>query len=344
MTVARSQLVDVDITPWYHVISKTVRGAFLLADGAEDRKLWLEKRLEELSGCFAVEVAGFAILDNHLHVLVRLCPERLASWSDKEVVRRWGRLFPPRGKDRKPQTVSESWVEQKLADRKFVESARRRLADLGWFMKCLKEPLARLANRSEGCQGHFWQGRFKSVALLDSEAVLAVCAYIDLNPVAAGIARRPEESPYTSIRARVEHRRQSGRLADLQAARFGTVLAAEASEGLDESHWLCPMGDRRGQGGQRAGLLEGFSLGSYLVLVDWTSRLVRRGKARVSGEVASILDRLGTGAEAWRVAIERLFKRPRVLGVAFAFDRRRLQEAAARRGCHHLANLNGCPA
>ncbi len=54
MTVARSELVDVELTSWYHVISKTVRGALLLAEGQEDRKLWLEKRLEELSGCFAI--------------------------------------------------------------------------------------------------------------------------------------------------------------------------------------------------------------------------------------------------------------------------------------------------
>ena len=344
MTVARSQLVDVEVTPWYHVISKTVRGAFLLAQGEEDRKRWLEKRLEELARCFAVEVAGFAVLDNHLHLLVRICPERAASWSDEEVVRRWGRLFPPRGKDRKPLAVSEAWVRAKLADEKFLRNARGRLADLGWFMKCLKEPLARIANRCEGCQGHFWQGRFKSIAVLDSEALLAVCAYIDLNPVAAGIARTPEDSPYTSLHARVEHCRQQGRLEDLQAGRKGTVAAARACAGLDQRHWLCPLGDQREQGAKRAGLLEGFSLGSYLELVDWTSRLIRRGKARLSAEVASILDRLGTSADVWEATMSRLFGRPRILGVAFAFQRQRLQEAAARRGCHHLANLNGCPA
>ncbi len=76
MTVARSQLVDVNLTPWYHVISKTVRGAFLLSQGEEDRKQWLEDRLRTLSGSFAVEVAGFSVLDNHLHVLLKLEPER----------------------------------------------------------------------------------------------------------------------------------------------------------------------------------------------------------------------------------------------------------------------------
>ncbi len=72
MTVARAQLVDVAVTPWYHVISKTVRGAFLLAQGDWDRKQWIEDRLRELANLFSIEVAGFAILDNHLHVLLKV--------------------------------------------------------------------------------------------------------------------------------------------------------------------------------------------------------------------------------------------------------------------------------
>ena len=91
-------------------------------------------------------------------------------------------------------------------------------------------------------------------------------------------------------------------------------------------------------------MLDGFSLGSYLQLVDWTSRLVRLGKARVSQQVASLLDRLGTSAEVWQATLQKLFSRSGVLGVAFTFHRERLQAAAARRGCHHMANLNGCPA
>ena len=74
MTVARSQLVDTNVTPWYHVISGTVRGALLLGEGGEGRKQWIENRLEELASIFAIEVAGFAVLDSHLHVLVHLSP------------------------------------------------------------------------------------------------------------------------------------------------------------------------------------------------------------------------------------------------------------------------------
>jgi REP element-mobilizing transposase RayT len=344
MTVARSQLVDVNVTPWYHVISTTVRGACLLGEGPQDRKQWIENRLEELSRVFAIEIAGYAVMDNHLHVLVRLCPEVASSWTDEEVVRRWAVLFPPRGANRAPLEITQAWLDEKLADADFVARARQRLANLGWFMKCLKEPLARLANKQDGCRGAFWQGRYKSIAILDNEALLATCAYIDLNPLAAGISPTPEDSPYTSVHSRVEHCRQQGRLDDLQAARDGSVAAAQAAEGLDANHWLCPLGDDRGRGAVRVGVLEGLSLGTYLQLVDWTSRLVREGKAVVSPEVASILDRLGTSADVWQATLEKLLSRPHELGVAFAFRRERLREAAAQRGCHHLVNLNGCPA
>jgi hypothetical protein len=235
-------------------------------------------------------------------------------------------------------------MREKLADVPFVNKARKRLTNLGWFMKCLKEPLARIANREDKCQGAFWQGRYKSIAVLDEEALLATCIYIDLNPLAAGISQEPDKSDHTSIRTRVEHCRALGRMRDLQAAREGSVAGIKQSRGLEAGLWLCPIEDRRRQRGGRAGLMEGFSLGTYLQLVEYTSRLARSGKARVSQEVPTILDRLRCGKDGWNRTIRRLFDRPRQLGVAFAFRRERLQNAAQQRGCHHVANLNGCPA
>ena len=109
-------------------------------------------------------------------------------WSDEDVVRRWGQLFPPRGKDRKPLEVTPQWVQERLADAKWVAEARERLNSLGWFMKCLKEPLARMANQEDECKGTFWEARYKSIAILDEEALLTTLAYVDLNPLAAGTA------------------------------------------------------------------------------------------------------------------------------------------------------------
>ena len=86
-----------------------------------------------------------------------------------------------------------------------MATSRERLQSISWFMKCLKEPLSRLANRQDKVRGAFFESRFKSVAILDDEALLAIGAYIDLNPVAAEIAEAPETSKHTSIKIRVEH-------------------------------------------------------------------------------------------------------------------------------------------
>ena len=150
-----------------------------------------------------------------------LDPEVAAAWSDEEVVRRWGRLFPPRDKKRQPLPVSNDWVAWRLKDAAWVAKARDRLQSLSWFMKCLKEPLARLANFQDKTRGFFFEGRFKSVAILDEESLLATCAYIDLNPVAAGIAEVPETSKHTSVKERVDHVKAQGRTEDLKAAREG---------------------------------------------------------------------------------------------------------------------------
>ena len=105
------------------------------------------------------------------------------------------------------------------------------------------------------------------------------CAYIDLNPLAAGIAATPEASAHTSIQQRVEHAQAEGRTPDLKAACAGSVAGSAASAGLEDSHWLCPTEDRRGLDSSGEGMIEGFSLGSYLMLVDYTGRLFREGKA-----------------------------------------------------------------
>ncbi len=118
MTMARAHLVDPSATRWYHCVTRCVRRAFLLGEGADDRKGWIEIRLQELADIFAVAVGGFSVMDNHLHVLVRLDPDVAKGWSDEQAVRRWGALFPPRDKSRQPLPVSESWVEWRLNDAK----------------------------------------------------------------------------------------------------------------------------------------------------------------------------------------------------------------------------------
>jgi hypothetical protein len=278
-----------------------------------------------------------------LPVLVRLDPDSATNWSDEDVVRRWGRLFPPRDKARRPLSVSDEWVQGHLLNPAWVARARQRLQSLSWLMKCLKEPLARLANRQDQTRGAFFEGRFKSIAILDEAALLATCAYIDLNPVAAGIAEVPESSAHTSIKARVDHVQDQGRTEDLKAARSGSVAGSTAAAGLEESHWLCPIEDRRRLDSRREGMVEGFSLGNYLLLVDFTARLYREGNATLSRQVAEILDRLGSSVDHWQARLEKL-RQGHILGRFFATNRQRLRAVADRLGLKRVPNLGGCPA
>jgi hypothetical protein len=342
MATPRSRLVNPTITRWYHCISRCVRQAFLLAEGPENRKGWIENRLKELADIFAITVGGFSILDNHLHVLLRLDPEVAAGWSDEDVVRRWGRLYPPRGKDRQVLPVSDAWVQERLSRPGWVAKARERLQSLSWFMKCLKEPLARMANRQDKKKGAFFDERFKSIAILDEEALLATSVYIDLNPVAAKMDQAPETSTHTSIKQRVEHVEAQGRIADLAAALEGSVAGSRAASGLEESLWLCPIEDRRRLDSKREGMIEGFSLGSYLLVVDYTGRLYRKEKAAISAELAGVFDRLGCTGERWSARMEKLGQ-GRLLGRFFAGSKAKLQEIAERLGLRRLVNFGGCP-
>ncbi len=121
------------------------------------------------------------------------------------------------------------------------------------------------------------------------------------------------------------------------------VAGSGASVGLEETIWLCPIEDRRALDSSSEGTLEGISLGSYLLLVDYTGRLFRDGKSVISAELSGILDRLGSSVESWQARLEKL-RGGRLLGRFFAASRERLREVAAHVEVHHLANLGGCPA
>lgn len=340
MTTPRSRIVNPAVSRWYHCITRCVRQAFLLGQGC-NRKKWLEDRLGEVTKIFAVSVGSFAILDNHFHFLLRLDPAVAESWSAEEVVVRWATLHPPRLK-RKAIAITPEWVAEEVKNVKRVEMLRSRLGSLSWFMKEVKEPLARLANKQDNCKGAFFEGRFKSIVLLDEDSLLTVSAYIDLNAVAAGVTDTLESAPFTSLNHRVANVCRTGRQADLATALLGSIAACEVSCGLEDDLWLIPIEDRRQSGGSNAeGMIEGFSLGSYLVLVEYTGRLQREGKAAVPPEVASVFERVGTTETQWQARTQSLSSGAFV-GRFFSRTREALRRASNQLGLHHCLNLNGC--
>ena len=134
MAIARVRQIDPSVARWYHCMTRCVRRAFLLEEGPTDRKQWIENRITDLAQIFALAVGGFTVMNNHLHLLLRLDPEVAEAWSDEEVVRRWGRLYPPRNKSRKPLPVTEAWVQDRLKDAAWVARARERLQSISWFI------------------------------------------------------------------------------------------------------------------------------------------------------------------------------------------------------------------
>ncbi|MEE4278783.1 MAG: transposase, partial [Halieaceae bacterium] len=209
MTRPRCEQIALSATPYYHVTSRCVRRAFLCGvdnksgQSYEHRRQWVEHRIRLLSSLFAIDVAAYAVMSNHYHIVVKLVPDQLSSVPDEAILRRWGCLY------KGPLLLQRYLAGDSLkeAERKYLAKLasvyRDRLASLSWFMKCLNEPIARRANREDECTGHFWESRYKSQPLIDEAALLACLAYVDLNPVRAKIASTPEASKHTSIKERV---------------------------------------------------------------------------------------------------------------------------------------------
>jgi REP element-mobilizing transposase RayT len=166
--------------------------------------------MRELAGLFAIEVCGYSVMSNHLHLVLRTRPDIADQWSADQIALRWCRVFPPRDDATgEPVEPGEHDLAMITANSEKLAERRKRFASLSWFMRCLCETIARDANDEDDTSGRFWAGRFKSVALLDEAAVLACSVYVDLNPIRAGLATTPEESPYTSGRDRIQGMRGS---------------------------------------------------------------------------------------------------------------------------------------
>ncbi len=218
MPTARKYQIDITSTFFYHCFSRCVRRAFLCGRDAETgkeydhRKKWLVERIKLLSAIFAIDICAYAILSNHYHLVLKVDADRAGNWDDREVIKRWKVLFKGdqlinewfSGKTFKPDT----WEGKRIA--KTIQLWRERLSDISWYMRCLNEPIARQANKEDKCTGRFWEGRFKTQALMDDAAILSCMMYVDLNPIRAGISQSLERSDFTSIQERIKAYKRMG--------------------------------------------------------------------------------------------------------------------------------------
>ncbi|MBQ0721734.1 MAG: transposase, partial [Gammaproteobacteria bacterium] len=259
MTKARSQQVSLEATPYYHCVSRCVRRAFLCGDSFEHRRGWVEDKLLALAEVFCIDVAAYAVMSNHYHVVLHINAPFAEQLSDLEVIERWHQLF-------KGNLLSQRYCRGETLLRAeqtvlttVVETWRQRLQDVSWFMRLINEGIARQANREDQCTGRFWEGRFKSQALLDEQALLACMAYVDLNPLRAKMAKTPEHSHHTSVKKRIAKAQSAHQLNHPQQQEKGLMCFA---------------------GNPRQAMPEGIPcrLSDYLELIDWTGRIVRDDK------------------------------------------------------------------
>jgi len=300
----RRALVSVSDTPYYHVFSRCVRRAFLCGTDKfsgksyEHRRGWIEDRIRVLSSLFSIEICAYAVMSNHYHLVVKLNPDEAQHWPDDEVLKRWTTLFKgPLLVQRQASGETLDSAEQDTV-RSIAAVYRSRLASLSWFMKCLNEPIARKANAEDGCTGHFWEARFQSQALVSERALVTAMAYVDLNPVRAGIAESPESSYYTGIRARILGQ---DTLKSVRTAARRLRSGKEIRHVALVPRRLAPFADEdTAAGRQRLPIAKN----DYLELVDSTGRLILRGKrGRVDPSLAPVLERLELSSEAWTRAV-----------------------------------------
>ncbi|MDX1431029.1 MAG: transposase [Gammaproteobacteria bacterium] len=304
MGYPRYLLVPPDSPGIYHCVSRCVRRAFLCgADPVtgrsyEHRKQWLEDRILELAQHFAVAVHSYAVMSNHFHVVVEIDPDAPRHWSDEEIARRWLSLSTSSRTAGEPFEVR---VAALLDQPERLAVLRKRLGSLSWYMRYLKEPVARRANAEDDCTGRFWEGRFRTQSLLDDPAVLACMVYVDLNPLRAGTANSIEQSKHTSA-----HRRLRARLP-------ASALLSPVSSSI-ESH------------------IATMSTAEYVTLMKWTARSFGDGKPKGSySNAPPILERLNVRPEQWLIqvratesrywraigCVESLLDRARALGLCW---------------------------
>ena len=178
-------------TAYYHLMSRTVNGEALFGD--REREV-LRKMIWQVADFSGVRVVTYAVMKNHFHLMVEVPP--VTEVSDAELVRRYRRLYPkptpwnPMRAEVLEKTLAEDGEEAEILRKNLT----RRMHDISWLMKTLKQRFTLWFNRSRERFGPLWCERFKSVLIEgDRWALRTVAAYIDLNAVRAGLVEDPKD-------------------------------------------------------------------------------------------------------------------------------------------------------
>lgn len=341
MATARKELVDPEVTLYYACTASCVRNGTLLGGQNAHRKQWLLDRLIEISPYFAINVCAFAILDDQIQLLLRIDLEKLNSWSTQDIFKKWFALCLPRNKHGAPIEATKSWIEATQQDAAKMALMKSRLVDLGWFMKLLREPISRRCNKEDGCSGAFWESRFRSVAILDEESVMATSVFVDLlpqlkDPAPTRAVPALEKVAYTSIQQRLKHCVQNGMLEKMKS---GSAFSSKAN--LEKGTWMFPIEDRSDAKSSRApGMFESISLTGYVQLLEWTARSLRSSGNTSKLAIPAVIAQNEIDPESWLATLRILMDSKKQVGKYFG-SVTRLDQVANQNGRKFLKNLTG---
>ncbi|UCH95643.1 MAG: transposase [Candidatus Aminicenantes bacterium] len=209
--MARPKRLKVKGEAYYHIMSRTVGQEFYLGD-VEKEKLF--NIIQYYSGFYFVKVLGLSLLNNHFHLLIKSEPQ--SHYNDDEIMQRIKRYILDREKNKKKkrkkrieEEEEQDQVQMQDEDEEEEISLNRlariknQMEDISEYVRAIKQTFSRWYNKMNNRTGYLWGDRFKSVLLEEGESLVNCLAYIDLNPVRAGIVERPEDYRWCSMGYRI---------------------------------------------------------------------------------------------------------------------------------------------
>jgi putative transposase len=219
----------------YHCVTRVVDRRFAFEKEDKEKLRTFMRMQENFSGC---GVLAYCLMSNHVHVLLEVPPLPVGGFSDEQLLAR----LRAGGNEVEVAVVAKRLSEYRklgaggeAAAKDLHASYTYRMHDLGEFMKALLQRFSRWFNAKHERVGTLWESRFKSVLVEDGMASRTMAAYIDLNPVRAGMVTDPAEYRWSSYGEAMG----GGPRGNGKKARAGLVraLMAHKGYGADAKHW-----------------------------------------------------------------------------------------------------------
>lgn len=202
-----SRMIIPDEKTVYHVMSRSALGGYPFGDAEKDELVIILNRFKKL---YFTEILGFCIMGNHFHLLVRMFPE--SYFTDEQIKDRYVKFYGD----------GHEFSELKIPD------YRLKWASLSEFVKEIKQSFSRFYNKRHNRRGTLWGERFKSLIVEDGETLINCLAYIDLNPIRAAIAERPEDYRWCSLGYHMQTGNKESFLSlDFGLKEFGVIASKE---------------------------------------------------------------------------------------------------------------------